>query len=379
MIKYFNKFATCLVLALLASAFVFTSCKKDDDDNNKGAESGDEYIDYEGTVVSHFMSLSFRGADGFDHAAYTKDLDVFVLDSLSVNSYANAIFVDGNDVYVAGCEDNTAVYWKNGAIHYLPEGTVASSITVKNGHVYACGYESTYFGDEARYWVDDTPAYPLKNGTRAEDIDVDDNGNIYIVGYKSEKTDAESLYYWVGAVGTMSGFKLNADAAENACEGRGIALDYTHYDDSGNPYICIASTEYASRGSMCKQWINRRAYMLDQTSGNDLFDIKCSKGKLYTCGNIARKAVYWESTINSNGRSDNVVVHALSDGSKMTYATALSVLEGHVYVVGWRADYGAFFIWKDGVDATKSMAPFRLMQFDNVEISDIAVVRLKKI
>ncbi len=57
----------------------------------------------------------------------------------------------GNDIYVAGAENLVAKYWKNGVAVSLTDGIIQSeafSIAVKGGDIYVVGYE----GNNARYW-----------------------------------------------------------------------------------------------------------------------------------------------------------------------------------------------------------------------------------
>jgi hypothetical protein len=77
-------------------------------------------------------------------------------------SVAYSIFVYDGDIYVAGYNMDSpaskmrAVYWKNGQMVYLTDGTYyaeAYSIFVYNGDVYVAGYEFNSIGKEvAKYW-----------------------------------------------------------------------------------------------------------------------------------------------------------------------------------------------------------------------------------
>ena len=372
--KFIQIFGLFAATCLLITSSIFSGCSKSDDDEKESDKK--TVIDTTGTKISYYVALTYKDAlTGVTHAAYYHDSLVTLEVQSDGNAYANALFVDNGDVYVAGSDNNNAVYWKNGAIHYLPEGTSASGIYVANGNVYVCGFENATTGQQARYWVNDTPAYSLTNGSRAEGIVVDNTGHIYIVGYCSESSGIETLYYWVGTEGSMPSWKLAADATENACEGRAITLDYTHYDSNGLPFVCIASLEYARTGYMCKQWVNRRCTKLDQTSGNDLNDIVAVDGKLYSCGKIAKQAYYWVSTIASTGACKDVQAISLTDGSELTYATAISVLEDHVYVCGYRYTDRLPYIWKDGKQF--NLLPNSVTSLSIDEVADISVIREK--
>ena len=55
----------------------------------------------------------------------------------TAKAQANAVYVSGSDVYVAGSVGGFAKYWKNGIIHDLPStaGTHAKSMVVSGGNV----------------------------------------------------------------------------------------------------------------------------------------------------------------------------------------------------------------------------------------------------
>lgn len=84
-------------------------------------------------------------------AIFWKNGSVIELTNGNTTAKANAIFVSGDDVYVAGSEGNVAVIWQNGSPTNLTDGSSPSevkSIAVKNNDVYAVGYE----GSHPRLW-----------------------------------------------------------------------------------------------------------------------------------------------------------------------------------------------------------------------------------
>lgn len=88
------------------------------------------------------------------------------------NAFPRKIFVDKNDVYIAGSEFNgaginQAVYWKNGTMVPVTDGSFnaqAMAIVVHNGDVYVSGYESQPGRSVAKFWKNDK-ATTLSNAT----------------------------------------------------------------------------------------------------------------------------------------------------------------------------------------------------------------------
>ena len=69
------------------------------------------------------------------------------------DSAAQAIFIDGTDVYIAGYEGAGAKYWKNGVPVSVPFATVAKAVFVDGADVYIAGN----IGKRARYWKNGKP------------------------------------------------------------------------------------------------------------------------------------------------------------------------------------------------------------------------------
>lgn len=73
-------------------------------------------------------------------AVYWKNGQVTTLAGLG--SSANAIFISGTDVYIAGTVNNKAVYWKNGVLYTLgipSKNSIAESVFVSGNDVYVSG------------------------------------------------------------------------------------------------------------------------------------------------------------------------------------------------------------------------------------------------
>jgi hypothetical protein len=90
-----------------------------------------------------------------------------------LGSFAFSVAINGNDVFVGGAYGNEAAYWKNGTITNLISGAFMSSgiqgICFYAGDVYMCGAIIS----TPTYWKNDTP-YTLQN-----------NGEFYVVNAMS--------------------------------------------------------------------------------------------------------------------------------------------------------------------------------------------------
>jgi hypothetical protein len=102
------------------------------------------------------------------------ELKTTAMDHLPQGLEANAVFVSGNDVYVAGKgTDQKAHYWKNGIIQNL-EGNegAANSIFVWNNEVHIAGHEAKNNKYSPKYW---------KNGVGYNLSENDTNGDTFSV------------------------------------------------------------------------------------------------------------------------------------------------------------------------------------------------------
>jgi alpha-tubulin suppressor-like RCC1 family protein len=177
-----------ILLFTAIAALTLSACKKDDKDEQSGGTSNLAIDSITGTHEI-YVALSFDSiySSGHSHsyAAYYHNGLKLLPQTTNSDAYANSIFVEDTNVYVGGSDGTSAVYWKNGEENVLPQGTSVSSIYVRNGVVYACGYEATSTGNSARCWVGDENVKEL-DGTIAEGITVDRNGTVYVTGYLRE-------------------------------------------------------------------------------------------------------------------------------------------------------------------------------------------------
>lgn len=128
------------------------------------------------------------------------------------HSFANAVCINGNDKYVAGCQNNAttglamATVWKNGAPTTLTTGdtsvAVATSVYVAGSDVYVAGYdqEDYYHGGAAfaKYWKNGVPVKLSTAPSNATGIMVFGN-DVYVSGWE-DNGPIRIAKYWKNGV-----------------------------------------------------------------------------------------------------------------------------------------------------------------------------------
>ena len=348
-----------ILLFTAIAALTLSACKKEDKDEQSGGTSNLSVDSITGTHEI-YVALSFDSiySSGHSHSypAYYHNGLKLLPQTTNADAYANSIFVEDTNVYVGGEDYYSAVYWKNGEEIFLPQGTVVSCITARNGTIYACGYYASLTGDIATCWIGDK-RYVLEDGTRASSITVDRNGKVYVSGYyEAPHSDHRYLCYWMtNSSNELQCYHINPIDTANSCEGSCIALDYSHSRDGNRPYFCIGGWEYSAKGNINQQWIERTAYQMAVGSGNYILGGYAYDGRFYTCGNDGTKACYWSTSIGTNGVASDYQAKNLTAGKKQAYATSIMVRNGNVYATGYEVpgtgqSINNLKLWKDGVE-----------------------------
>jgi hypothetical protein len=139
------------------------------------------------------------GYDGGRNAKYWKnETQVPLTNSIG----ATSIKVVGSDVYVGGYGDNglsnTARYWKNASVVYLPvqQMSQVNSITVAGDEVYTAGNESNGKNSVAKYWKNDV-AVNLTDGSNNASANsmVTSGDNVYVAGFEFNGTKDVAKYW----------------------------------------------------------------------------------------------------------------------------------------------------------------------------------------
>jgi hypothetical protein len=89
------------------------------------------------------------------HAVYFRndsliDLTPGIYTALDDAAAATGIAISGSDIYISGNLHDSAVYWKNGDVNYLPGGYTTTCIAVSGTNVFVAGYSET---NQPVYWA----------------------------------------------------------------------------------------------------------------------------------------------------------------------------------------------------------------------------------
>ena len=168
------------------------------------------------TEFSLATSIAVTGTDVYvtvniynpsPHATIFKNGVLTDLSAGFTTSAANAVLLNGADVYVAGMHSSTvAKYWKNGVATILPSTaalseTAAFSIFISGTDIYAAGFEKTPAGqgniEVAKYWKNGVITN-LTDATHhaAANAIVVSGADIYAAGYEENASGNGVAKYW---------------------------------------------------------------------------------------------------------------------------------------------------------------------------------------
>jgi hypothetical protein len=171
-----------------------------------------------------------------------------------------SITVSGNDVYVAGRKSGRAVYWKNGTEVFLTDGSigdaVARSITVSGTDVYVAGYE--YYPAETRnkvkYWKNGIETILTEGSNNEEATSIAVVGNdVYVAGYE---------YTVSGSTKSIAKYWKNGTEV-NLTDGSSLAKAYSIFVDETNVYVAGSERIISGSKDFAKYWKNGDAVALN--------------------------------------------------------------------------------------------------------------------
>jgi len=231
------------------------------------------------------------------------------------NGHASAIFLDGNDVYVAGWEgdfldtrNNRAKYWKNGQEVFLTGATNAgaNAIKVSGGDVYVAGHEMQAGVWVAKYWKNGV-AVALTDGSKnADATDIAVVGDdVYVSGYDDDKAKCWRNGQLVGPVN---------EAAPSYAYGLAIA--------GADVYLA------GIKEGKAVYWKNDQAFTLS-TSVSNARSIFVSGTDVYVAG---EKGDYNRSVASYWKNGQETILSGLSNG---VFVNSIFVLGTDVYLTGF--------------------------------------------
>jgi hypothetical protein len=218
------------IMALIA----MEGCKKEKETSDTELE-----LDTPSTKSVYICGYETNG-EGNLVAKYWKDGEEVVLSNGTTDAVARAIWVSGNDVYLAGSRKisdsgslSIPVYWKNGVEYALSTNatplSTATDIFVDGANVYVVGFEKNDDGIHVAKLYGPGGTLDLSDGiadAKAEGVFVE-NGNVHVAGYQSlsEFNTTAVATYWLNGIATA----LSNSGNET------IALDIEVYN--GDVYI----------------------------------------------------------------------------------------------------------------------------------------------
>lgn len=252
--------------------------------------------------------------NGFGVVKYWKNGVAVELSDGTKNGYATSIAVSASDVYVAGNVGYIAEYWKNGVPVILTNvNSNANAIALAGNDVYVAGWENNVTGKSvAKYWKNGV-GIALSNGANhayAESI-VIAGTDVYVAGYEYNANNVSVAKYWKN----------------------GQAVSLTNGISFGEAYsITVMGNDVYVAGmdsSSARYWKNGVPIALNNNKNSKAFSISVFANDVYVAGydgsGIKYVAQYWK---NSN-------VISLTDGINHNgTAYAISVVDNNVYVAG---------------------------------------------
>lgn len=308
-----------IINLLMAGFFMISlssliSCSSDDDDSS-GPDNPDPVQQYDIYVAGSDLSGSKS------KAVYWLNGQKNELTNGMENAYANSLLVVGNDVYVAGYEENSsgfsvAKYWKNGTAVELGDGSIDSyaySIAVSGSKVYVGGMESGSGIEHGKVWQrgEGTSNYtfPEDQMRKVSSITMS-NGDVYASGTRKIASFTGGVIWKLsGSVETFSNF-------DTLTEGTSIAV-------SGD-YVYIGGTKDNKARYLRNGIINDMPTDADNNLITSLFvngsDVYAAGTGLTTDSKL--RAKYWKNGLLTN----------LSMGNNYGVATGIKVADNNIFV-----------------------------------------------
>ncbi|AWX44710.1 Lactocepin [Flagellimonas maritima] len=251
------------------------------------------------TVDPNVYMAGYVQSSGLPQAVIWKNGVMTELTDGTKEATANAVFVYGEDVYVAGHEkdqDNNrrAMLWINGDQIALSNSlgitsSIARDVVVNESGYYVVGHQSTNEGSSGRVWISNAndvvlvePGYET-NFPRA--ISMDDQNNWYVSGYiRPDAGFDDEACYWT------AGTAANPEILEN--DARAYDIQVVGNDVHVSGYRVVDGTRVATT------WKNGAGTDLtDGTSNSIATSLFVTGTDIYATGNDSDNSLVWKNGV----------------------------------------------------------------------------------
>jgi hypothetical protein len=376
-----------LLIVCFCMLTVVTSCKKSGIAPHKPTDSTTTTTTGTPGTTDVYVAGYEVNSSGSTAVYWKNGTEVKLQSGLSTKCLAKAVFVSGNDVYVAGASGSQAVYWKNGVLVGLPselDTLQATSICVANGNVYVSISQQVIYeaqrthpaeyvvinsaGVQTGHGLGNDPQTVL-SGIAVSGTDVYASGNISNIG----GTDFGVQYflpqanYWKNAnpvtlpfSSYMNNIALTTSAIINS-SASAIAVSGNNVYTAGGVGMANKDDNEGNIDNYPAYWVNSTPYMLgEQTVANNIqtfplgsaSSICVSGSDVYVGGTVYQSTNYAACYWKNNGATV-----FMSRQGDYTEGNALTVSGSDVYMAGTdfkdspQETYVACY-WKNGSETT---------------------------
>lgn len=266
-------------------------------------------------------------------ALYWKNGVMKPLTDGSLDSYAVGMTVVGSDVYVVGKEGDVAKYWRNGYPYALTDGTHSAEvrgIVASGADIYIAGND----GNFVKVWKNGNLIYTLTDGTK--DVAVRyglavQGSDVYVGGHVGDKATV-----W------KNGSVILETDGTNSAEIEGIAVS------GANVYV--SGWEDSVNGHVSKYWLNGVMNIISGgLYGSEPYGNALINGTDFYFAGFEGDGNHDVAKVWKNGAAT-----PLTDGTFDAQAHFVSLHAGDVYVVGEESDGTDSVVkyWKNGINPT---------------------------
>lgn|GEM_PF-965489 len=290
------------------------------------------------------LVAGYSGANGTNHIAkYWADGQETTLSNGSNDAYANSIFVNGSDIYIAGT-NAVPVYWQNNTETKLSIKSTygaANSVCVSGNNVYIAGNDSS----KAVFWKDGAETF-LDNVTDSGSFGTSacvSGNDVYIAG-----TRGYNAVYWKnGNIVCLTGYNVPTQHVRvngiSILNGDTYVVGYVNYAASPFPSLNYwakdVATDLNTGYDLTSPNNNYGEVSSVFVSGNDVY----VSGMVVTTNQMINNAVYWKNGVET----------VLPSSAANAFASSIYVSGNDVYVAGYEYNkdqpkYAVY--WKNGVE-----------------------------